>query len=88
MTNNEIKFLNYLDQAVDWEKEKQKVLSNLHPPFNSELIVKTMLDFEAEHLTTITDCLERMKALKVFNKTCSRMFFLYFFIENFENIYF
>lgn len=86
MTSNEIKFLNYLDQAVNWEKEKQKVLSNLHPPFNSELIVKTMLDFEAEHLTTITDCLERMKALKVFNNTCSRRLFLSLVRENFDNI--
>ena len=34
MTNNEIKFLEYLDKAVQWEKEKQLELQKASKPFN------------------------------------------------------
>ena len=45
MTNNELKFIEYLDKAVEWEKEKQKELISLTKPFKKSEISDNLLMF-------------------------------------------
>ena len=88
MTNNEIKFLEYLDKAVLWEKEKQIAIKNASKPFNKTEILDIVEDFELSKLKTNKDCLERMKMLKVVNNVFVRRMFLSLIRENFKNINF
>ena len=86
MTNNEIKFLEYLDKSVEWEKEKQIALKKATKPFNKEEILKIIEDFEIKKIKTIGDCVDRMKMIKVSNNTFARREFLSIIREDFNNI--
>lgn len=86
MTNNEIKFLEYLDKSVEWEKEKQIALKTATKPFNKTEILKIIEDFEIKKIKTINDCVERMKMIKVSNNAFVRREFLSIIREDFNNI--
>ena len=86
MTTNEIKFLEYLDKAVEWEKEKQIALKSATPPFDEQQMLDIVEDFQLSKLKTMDDCVERMKMLKVLNNANDRRLFLTIVRENFNNI--
>lgn len=86
MTNNEIKFLEYLDKSVMWEKEKQIALKNATKPFDIDEILSIIEDFEIKKIKTMGDCVERMKMMKVSNNAFVRREFLSIIREDFENI--
>lgn len=86
MANNEIEFLECLDKAVEWEKEKQIRLRKARKPFKKDEILKLIEGFEFKKLKSTKDCVERMKMLKVINNAFTRRMFLSLIRENFENI--
>ena len=86
MTNNEIKFLEYLDKSVQWEKEKQIALKSATKPFNKAEILTIIEDFEIKKIKTMGDCVDRMKMIKVSNNAFVRREFLSIIREDFENI--
>lgn len=86
MTTNEIEFLEYLDKAVEWEKEKQIALKSATPPFDEQQMLDIVEDFQLSKLKTMDDCVERMKMLKVLNNANDRRLFLTIVRENFNNI--
>lgn len=86
MTNNEIKFLEYLDKSVQWEKKKQIALKSATKPFNKAEILSIIEDFEIKKIKTMSDCVERMKMIKVSNNAFVRREFLSIIREDFENI--
>ena len=59
MTNNEIEFLECLDKAVEWEKEKQIRLRKARKPFKKDEILKLMLELAPKKV------LENLNQLKI-----------------------
>ena len=64
MTTNEIKFLEYLDKAVEWEKEKQIALKSATPPFDEQQMLDIVEDFQLSKLKTMDENAESFKQCK------------------------
>jgi len=88
MKNSRIIFLKYLDNAVKWEKEKQKMLLKAQKPFNKAEILDIVEDYELSSIQSTQDCVDRVKMIKVLHNTILRRMFLSVVRENFENINF
>jgi hypothetical protein len=84
--SDEVLFFEYLDKAVNWERDKQEKLKHASKPFKNSEIISLIEDVELEKLKSTKDCVERMKMLKVIHSVFARRLFLIMVRENFENI--
>ena len=75
MTNNEIKFLEYLDKSVMWEKEKQIALKNATKPFDKDEILSIIEDFEIKKMGSLQFCRESFFNLEKCRKKAYSVFY-------------
>lgn len=87
-SQEEIKFLEYLDSAVCYEKDKLGAIKKSAYPLSLQDIYKNVDDFELNTLKTMEDCKKRIIANKVLKNLFLRRSFELLVRENFDGINF
>lgn len=84
--NSELKFLQYLDQAVEYEKGKQRAILKTCPPFSCERIVAATSNYDEQTLSTVSDCINKMIGNRVLRNVSLRRLYEMLVRENFDQL--
>ena len=81
----ELKFLKYLDDAVEYEKGKHKAIYKTCPPFSFDRIVEASTQYDEQSLNTMSDCIRKMVGHRVLKNVMQRRHYQMLVRENFEH---
>ena len=86
--NNELKFLKYLDNAVEYEKGKHRAILKTCPPFSCDKIVEASRIYDEQALSTASDCVNKMIGNRVLRNVSLRRLYEMLVRENFDQLNF
>ena len=86
--NNELKFLKYLDNAVEYEKGKHRAILKTCPPFSCDKIVEASRIYDEQTLSTASDCINKMIGNRVLRNVSLRRLYEMLVRENFDQLNF
>ena len=83
---SELKFLKYLDDAVEYERGKLKAIIKPCPPFSTNKIIEQTQKYDEQQFNTSHDCIQHMIANKTLKNIVIRRMFELLIRENFDQV--